>query len=430
MTLVDGTGGLTLGNITASGALTATSTGGAITDAPNATINVTGTSTLAASNNGAAADITLDNASNNFAGAVNASGANVTLVDGTGGLTLGNITATGGLTANSTGGAITDAAGSTVTVSGSTTLSATNNGTPADITLDSASNNFAGAVNAAGNNVTLSDANSLTLGTVTSTGKLSLKSNGALNLGNTTVAGALRADSGGGDITQSGSLIVQGLVTLDAGAGAVTLTNAGNSLTTGSDIQASRYAIAGDARRDAAAAAALAQGAMPVIAAVAALPSATSAPQPLAMPTASGAAAAASSAASSSSSSSSSASSEGGAVTGASSTAGVTIDLRAASSSDVNTMAAVSLPKGTATGGAGFSFELPETVRALVPQEGQIAQPQASLPTGAPLPSWLKFDPERLRFDASAVPDGSFPLQVVVTVAGQRVIVVISERTE
>ena len=115
---------------------------------------------------------------------------------------------------------------------------------------------------------------------------------------------------------------------------------------------------------------------------------------------------------------------------GASSTAGVTIDLRAASSSDVNTMAAVSLPKGTATGGAGFSFELPETVRALVPQEGQIAQPQARLPNGAPLPSWLKFDPERLRFDASAVPDGSFPLQVVITVAGQRVIVVISERTE
>lgn len=105
------------------------------------------------------------------------------------------------------------------------------------------------------------------------------------------------------------------------------------------------------------------------------------------------------------------------------------IDLRAASSSDVNVMAAVSLPKGTATGGAGFSFELPETVRALVPQEGQIAQPQASLPTGAPLPSWLKLDAERLRFNASAVPDGSFPLQVVITVAGQRVIVVISERT-
>ena len=80
--------------------------------------------------------------------------------------------------------------------------------------------------------------------------------------------------------------------------------------------------------------------------------------------------------------------------------------------------------------GAGFSFELPETVRALAQKEGQIAQPQALLPTGAPLPSWLKFDPERLRFDASAVPDGAFPLQVVINVVGQRVVVVISERTE
>jgi hypothetical protein len=93
-------------------------------------------------------------------------------------------------------------------------------------------------------------------------------------------------------------------------------------------------------------------------------------------------------------------------------------------------MAAVSLPKGTATGGAGFSFELPETVQSLVQQQGQTAQPQASLTTGAPLPAWLKFDPQRLRFDAGAVPDGAFPLQVVLTIAGQRVIVVISERTD
>lgn len=93
-------------------------------------------------------------------------------------------------------------------------------------------------------------------------------------------------------------------------------------------------------------------------------------------------------------------------------------------------MAAVSLPKGTATAGAGFSFELPETVRALAQQEASPAPAQASLPTGAPLPNWLKFDPQRLRFDASAVPDGAFPLQVVMSVAGQRVVVVISERTD
>lgn len=223
----------------------------------------------------------------------------------------------------STGGAITDAPNATVNVTGTTTMAASDTGAPANITLDNATNNFAGTVNASGADVTLSDANSLTLGTVTSTGKVSLKSKGALNLGNTTVSGALQADSGGGDITQSGPLIVQGLVTLDAGIGAVTLTDTGNSLTTGADIQATRYAIAGDARRDAAAAAALAQGAMPVIATATPLPSATSAPQPLVMSAAATPAVAAPSAAASSASSSSSASSEGGAVTGAGSTAGV-----------------------------------------------------------------------------------------------------------
>ncbi len=53
-----------------------------------------------------------------------------------------------------------------------------------------------------------------------------------------------------------------------------------------------------------------------------------------------------------------------------------------------------------------------------------------SLPDGKALPTWLKFDAERLRFDASAVPDGAFPMQVVMTLGQQSVVVVISERTE
>ena len=35
-----------------------------------------------------------------------------------------------------------------------------------------------------------------------------------------------------------------------------------------------------------------------------------------------------------------------------------------------------------------------------------------------------------LRFDAGAVPDGSFPLQVVLTFGGERTLVVISERAD
>ena len=90
-------------------------------------------------------------------------------------------------------------------------------------------------------------------------------------------------------------------------------------------------------------------------------------------------------------------------------------------------MAAVSLPKGMATSGTGFSFELPETIRSIAQQASQT---QVSLPDGKALPTWLKFDAERLRFDASAVPDGAFPMQVVMTLGQQSVVVVISERTE
>jgi hypothetical protein len=52
------------------------------------------------------------------------------------------------------------------------------------------------------------------------------------------------------------------------------------------------------------------------------------------------------------------------------------------------------------------------------------------LPDGGALPAWLKFDAQSLRFEASAVPDGAFPMQVVMTVGQQRVVVVISERAD
>jgi hypothetical protein len=90
-------------------------------------------------------------------------------------------------------------------------------------------------------------------------------------------------------------------------------------------------------------------------------------------------------------------------------------------------MAAVSLPKGMATSGTGFSFELPESIRSVAQQAPQT---QASLPDGRPLPTWLKFDATNLRFDAAAVPDGAFPMQVVISLGQQSVVVVISERTE
>ena len=223
----------------------------------------------------------------------------------------------------------------------------------------------------------------------------------------------------GGDITQSGPLLVKGMATFDAGAGVVELTNVNNMMSSGTTVFASSYAIEGDARRAAAALAAKTQASLPTNVSVGANPSSAASPQPLVM--VSGTAAGAS--ASSASSSSDSATAAGGG-----NSAGVTVDLRASPSTSTLVMAAVSLPKGMATSGTGFSFELPETIGALVEQASQA--PQANMVDGALLPSWLKFDAQRLRFDASAVPDGAFPLQVVMTVGQQKVMVVISERTE
>ena len=90
-------------------------------------------------------------------------------------------------------------------------------------------------------------------------------------------------------------------------------------------------------------------------------------------------------------------------------------------------MFAVSLPKGTSTVGAGFSFDLPESVKSAASNSADI---RANLPNGAALPAWLKFDAKTLRFDANAVPDGAFPLQVALTFGGQRTLVMISERAD
>jgi hypothetical protein len=90
-------------------------------------------------------------------------------------------------------------------------------------------------------------------------------------------------------------------------------------------------------------------------------------------------------------------------------------------------IAAVTLPRGMATAGTGFSFELPASVREIAQQAPEVL---AGLPDGSPLPTWLKFDATALRFDASAVPDGAFPMQVVMVLGPQRVLVVISERAE
>ena len=90
-------------------------------------------------------------------------------------------------------------------------------------------------------------------------------------------------------------------------------------------------------------------------------------------------------------------------------------------------MVAVSLPKGISTTGTGFSFVLPDSVREIA---GEGVTVQATQVDGSELPAWLKFDRANLRFEATAVPDGAYPMQLILSIGGQRLLLVISERTD
>ena len=190
-------------------------------------LSVSGTTTLNAGS------IALTTATNDFGTLAATSGGSVAVTDANA-ISLGAInSASLNVTA---GGAITQSA--PLSIGGASTFAAGAN----PITLTNAANDFTGAVSLTGGTVAITDANSLTLGTF-STGDLSAVSTGALNLGQGTVGGNLVATSNGGAITQSGPLAVTGSSTLNAGAGSLTLGNAGNDFTGALSLTGSSAAI-------------------------------------------------------------------------------------------------------------------------------------------------------------------------------------------
>ena len=258
-------GGLVLGSTTATGSFSAINNYGPITQAASTAVNATGATSLVTSGS----NITLANAANSFGGAVSSSGLNIQLVDGAGGMTLGNTTATGTLIAASSG-PITEAASTTLDVTGITTLT-----TPKTITLANTTNDFGGAVASSGSSIDLQSSGSLILGTTAAgAGGLTIGSAGpisqsaavnvtgttslaaanynitlantsnsfggvitatgqninlvddasALKVGNTTATGTLTLTSEAGPITQSASTAIDatGALTLDAQGGAIT----------------------------------------------------------------------------------------------------------------------------------------------------------------------------------------------------------------
>ena len=89
---------------------------------------------------------------------------------------------------------------------------------------------------------------------------------------------------------------------------------------------------------------------------------------------------------------------------------------------------AVTIPQGTAVAGTGFSFGLPEEISNLVSSSGEGLQ--ITLESGAPLPSWIEYNAEGGKFVSSSVPDGAFPIKVVMNIDGKKVAIVISESQE
>jgi hypothetical protein len=192
--------GIELGNVTSTGTLGLTALDN-ITQNPTSVITATGATTLASTSG----DVKLDGTNNDFS-TINVSGKDVALADKNG-IELGNVTSTGTLGVDAVGN-ISQKAGTALNTGSDLTLSSSTG----NVKLDSASNNFGGALSASGKDITLSNYNhALTLGNVTS--------QTALNITTTNQA-----------ITQATgtTLVSNGTASLDAGTSDVTLSNSGN----------------------------------------------------------------------------------------------------------------------------------------------------------------------------------------------------------
>ncbi|MDE2455738.1 MAG: hypothetical protein KGL43_19285, partial [Burkholderiales bacterium] len=143
---------------------------------------------------------------------------------------LGNLASTGPLSVTDTGGSIGQATGTVLNAGAASSFTASNGASAANVVLTNPGDSFAGPVSISGTNATLAVDGPLSLGSVATSGNLTLNSNGALDLGNSSVGGNLMASSGNGNVTQDGALAVGGTTSIDAGSGTITLANAGNTL--------------------------------------------------------------------------------------------------------------------------------------------------------------------------------------------------------
>jgi len=85
----------------------------------------------------------------------------------------------------------------------------------------------------------------------------------------------------------------------------------------------------------------------------------------------------------------------------------------------------VVVPAGTATSGNGLVVPLPTEILASAPTaRSEVRVTQAD---GRPLPAWLRYSAEDHSLVLGAVPDGAYPLRLLVTVGNQQTVLQISE---
>jgi filamentous hemagglutinin family protein len=216
-TLNVGAGGVTLNTLTQTGGELATT--GALT---------LGSLSQSAGSLSAGSLSTTTSYSQTGTGTINVTG-DVSITATTAPVLLGNLNTGGTLNVNSTSGSITQTAGTVLTVTGPATLTASQNGTPANVYLGNAGNTLSGPVTASGADVTLNTTGPLTTN-VTATGNATLTSGGSTTLGASTVGGNLNVTSTG-DVTQTAPLTVAGTTTVTSTQGDVVLSNTNNNLT-------------------------------------------------------------------------------------------------------------------------------------------------------------------------------------------------------
>jgi hypothetical protein len=115
-------------------------------------------------------------------------------------------------------------------------------------------------------------------------------------------------------------------------------------------------------------------------------------------------------------------------VSGAVGEGGISVSLVRPPSVSESGIITVSVPKESAAAGSGFTFPLPAQI--VETATANAAEIKITTANGDALPSWLRYSPETKSFAATAVPDGAFPIEIIVTVNGQSTTIVISERAE